>query len=73
MLLLLLGLLLALPLVLTTAFSHMVVVGIYAGLAHVVAFAWALLIITIIVRKHRIAEWRKARKSGTQKYSSQTA
>ena len=73
MLLVLLGLLLAiLPLVLTTAFSHLLVVSIYGGLAHVLALAWAVLIITIIVRKHRIAEWRKARKSGKKKHSSRT-
>lgn len=63
MILILLGLLLALlPLVLTTAFPHLLLVSIYAGLAHVLALAWAVLIITIILRRRRIAEWRNARK-----------
>ena len=63
MILILLGLLLALlPLVLTTAFPHLLLVSIYAGLAHVLALAWAVLIITIILRRRRIAEWRQARK-----------
>ena len=62
MILILLGLLLALlPLVLTTAFPHLLLVSIYAGLAHVLALAWAVLIITIILRRRRIAEWRHAR------------
>jgi len=68
MILILLGLLLAvLPLVLTTAFPHLVVVSIYAGLAHVLALIWAALIITVIVRRHRIAEWRQSRKLRNKK------
>lgn len=63
MLLVLLGLLLAvLPLVLTSAFPHLLVISIYAGLAHVLALVWAFLILVIIVRRHRIAEWRQSRK-----------
>ena len=73
MLLILLGLLLAiLPLVLTTALPHLVVVSIYAGLAHVLALAWAVLIITIIVRRHRIAEWRQARNMAKEKYQAES-
>lgn len=68
MLLILLGLLLALlPLALTSAFPHLLVISIYAGLAHVLALAWAFLILTIIVRRHRIAEWREARKLRNKK------
>ena len=68
MILILLGLLLALlPLVLTTAFPHLLLVSIYAGLAHVLALAWAILIITIILRRRRIAEWRQARKMRNKK------
>lgn len=63
MILIFLGLLLAvLPLTLTTAFPHLLVLSIYAGLAHVLALAWAFLMLTIIVRRHRIAEWRQSRK-----------
>lgn len=63
MILIFLGVLLALlPLVLTTAFPHLVVVSIYAGLAHLLALAWAVLILTIIARRQRIADWRAARK-----------
>ncbi|HWU83152.1 MAG TPA: hypothetical protein VN063_06650 [Methylophilaceae bacterium] len=63
MILIFFGLLLALlPLVLTTSFPHLVVVSVYAGLAHVLALAWAVLILTIIARRQRIADWRAARK-----------
>lgn len=68
MILIFLGLLLALlPLMLTTAFPHLVVVSIYAGLAHVLALAWAVLILTIIARRQRIADWRAARKLRNKK------
>jgi hypothetical protein len=68
MILILFGLLLALlPLALTTAFPHLMLVSIYAGLAHVLALAWAVLIITIILRRRRIAEWRHARKMRNKK------
>lgn len=68
MILIFLGLLLALlPLLLTTAFPHLVVVSIYAGLAHVLALAWAVLILTIIARRQRIADWRAARKLRNKK------
>jgi len=66
MILILLGLLLAvIPLVLTTAFPHLILVSIYAGLAHVLALLWAVLIITIIARRQRILEWRQSRKTRT--------
>jgi hypothetical protein len=47
---------------LTTAFPHLLVISIYAGLAHVLALAWAVLILTIIARRQRIADWRASRK-----------
>lgn len=63
MLLILLGLILALlPLMLTTAMPQLMIVSIYAGLAHLLALAWAMIIITAIVRRHRIAEWRASRR-----------
>ena len=63
MLLILLGLLLALlPLMLTTALPQLMIVSIYAGLAHLLALAWAMMIITAIVRRHRIAEWSASKK-----------
>lgn len=68
MILIFFGLLLALlPLVLTTAFPHLVVVSIYAGLAHVLALIWAILILTIIARRQRIADWRASRKLRNKK------
>ncbi len=63
MLLILLLLILALlPLVLTTALPQLLIVSIYAGLAKLLALAWAMMIIAVIVRRHRIAEWRAERK-----------
>ena len=63
MLLILLGLLVAiLPLVMTTAFPHLMVVSIYSSLVFLAALAWAVLVITIIARRQRIADWRMARK-----------
>lgn len=66
MLLILLALLLALlPLMLTTALPQLMIVSIYAGLAHLLALAWAMMIITAIVRRHRIAQWRASKKLST--------
>ena len=62
MVLILLVLLLALlPLLLTTALPQLMIVSIYAGLAHLAALAWAMMIISILVRRHRIAQWRAAK------------
>jgi len=62
MLLILLGLVLALlPIVLTSAFPHLVVVSIYAGLIPWLALGWAVFIIVILLRRKRIAEWRQNR------------
>ena len=63
MLLILLGLILALlPVILTTAFPHLIVISIYAGTLPWLALGWAALVITIIMRRQRIAEWREKRK-----------
>ena len=63
MLLILLGLILALlPIILTSAFPHLVVVSIYAGVVPWLAFAWAILFITFLLRRKRIAEWRESRR-----------
>lgn len=63
MLLILIGLILALlPLILTTAFPHLIVISIYAGLIPWIAIAWAVIGVTIILRRQRIAEWRENRK-----------
>ncbi len=63
MLLILLGLILALlPLILTTAFPHLIVISIYAGLIPWIAIAWAVIGVTMILRRQRIAEWRENRK-----------
>ena len=62
MLLILLGLILALlPIILTTAFQHLIVISIYAGILPWLAIAWAVIIIIILLRRQRIAEWRKNR------------
>jgi cobalamin biosynthesis protein CobD/CbiB len=67
MLLILLGLILALlPIILTSAFPHLVLVSIYAGIAPWLAFAWAMLIVAILLRRKRIAEWREARRMKKQ-------
>jgi hypothetical protein len=63
MLLILLGLILALlPLILTTAFPHLMVISIYAGLVPWIAITWAVIGVTIVLRRQRIAEWRENRK-----------
>jgi short subunit fatty acids transporter len=72
MILIFLVLLLALlPLVLTTSFPHLVVVSIYSGLAHLLAFGWAIMIIIILLRRRRIREWREARKLRKQARAEQ--
>jgi len=64
MLLILLGLILALlPIILTSAFPHLIVISIYAGVLPWLAIAWAVLIITIILRRQRTAEWRSNRRN----------
>ena len=63
MLLIFLALILAiLPLILTTAFPHLIVISIYAGTLPWLALGWAALVMTIIMRRQRIAEWRQKRK-----------
>lgn len=62
MLLILLGVILALlPIILTTAFPHLIVISIYAGILPWLAIAWAVIIIIILLRRQRIAEWRENR------------
>ena len=64
MLLILLGLILALlPIILTSAFPHLIVISIYDGILPWLPIAWAVLIITIILRRQRIAEWRSNRRN----------
>ena len=64
MLLILLGLILALlPIILTSSLPHLIVISIYAGILPWLAIAWAVLIITIILRRQRIAEWRSNRRN----------
>lgn len=68
MLIILLGLILALlPIILTTAFPHLVVISIYAGTLPWLALGWAIFVITIIMRRQRIAEWREKRKLNKKK------
>jgi hypothetical protein len=63
MLLILIGLILALlPLILTTAFPHLILISIYAGLVPWIAIAWAVIGVTMILRRQRIAEWRENRR-----------
>ncbi len=68
MLIILLGLILALlPIILTTAFPHLVVISVYAGVLPWLALGWAIFVITIIMRRQRIAEWREKRKLNKKK------
>lgn len=68
MLIILLGLILALlPLILTTAYPHLVVISIYAGTLPWFAIGWAAIVMTVVMRRQRIAEWRERRKRTKQK------
>jgi hypothetical protein len=68
MLLILLGLILALlPIILTSAYPHLMVLSIYAGVLPWLAIAWAALIISIIMRRERIAQWREKRRISKNK------
>lgn len=68
MLIILLGLILALlPFILTTAFPHLIVISIYAGTLPWLAIGWAALVMTIIMRRQRISEWRERRKCNNKK------
>ena len=63
MLLILLGLILALlPVILTTAFPNLIVISIYAGTLPWLALVLAIIVMTAIMRRQRIAEWREKRK-----------
>lgn len=63
MLIILLGLILVLlPVILTTAFPHLIVISIYAGTLPWLAIGWAVLVMTVIMRRQRIFEWREKRK-----------
>jgi hypothetical protein len=67
MLIILLGLILALlPLILTTAYPHLVVISIYAGMLPWLAIGWAAIVMTVVMRRQRIAEWRERRKRTKQ-------
>jgi hypothetical protein len=68
MLIILLGLILALlPFILTTAFPHLIVISIYAGTLPWLAIGWGALVMTIIMRRQRILEWREKRKRNNKK------
>ena len=51
-----------LPLLLTQAFPHLLMVSIYAGIFPWLAIAWAAFWITIAMRRQRIKEWQAQRK-----------
>ena len=60
MFLILLGLALtSLPLILSTSFSKIVVLSIYVAIGNLAFYGAAFVLITGLVRRHRIAEWRK--------------
>ena len=61
LLIFLLLLLASLPLAFTSAFPHLMLVSIYAGLAHVLALLWVTLLLMVAARRQRIADWRQAR------------
>lgn len=50
-----------LPLAVTQAFPHLLMVSIYAGIFPWLAIAWAAFWITIMLRRKRIREWRARR------------
>lgn len=67
MLIIFLGLILALlPLILTTAYPHLVVISIYAGMLPWLAIGWAAIVMTVVMRRQRIAEWREKRERSKQ-------
>ncbi len=47
-----------LPLALTQAFPHLLIISIYAGIFPWLALAWSAFWITILLRRRRIKEWR---------------
>lgn len=66
MMLILFGLLQALlPLILTTAFMHLIGVSIYAGAIPWIAIAWAAIGVTVILQRQRIINWSKKSKMQT--------
>lgn len=52
-----------LPIVLTQAFPHLLMISIYAGVFPWLAVAWVAIWITILLRRKRIREWRQRRKN----------
>ena len=61
LLILLLLLLALLPLAFTSAFPQLMLVSIYAGLAHLLALLWVTLLLIVAARRQRVAEWRQMR------------
>jgi hypothetical protein len=61
LLVLLLMLLALLPLAFTSAFSQLMLVSIYAGLAHILALLWVTLLLMVAARRQRVADWRRLR------------
>jgi hypothetical protein len=51
-----------LPLAVTQAFPHLLMVSIYAGVFPWLALAWAAFWITIVLRQKRIREWRNQKR-----------
>ncbi len=47
-----------LPLALTQAFPHLLIISIYAGIFPWLVLAWTAFWITIILRRCRIKQWR---------------
>ncbi|MPS49448.1 MULTISPECIES: hypothetical protein [Methylobacillus] len=62
-LILLATLIAVLPLAMTNTSSHVLLLSIYAGLAHLVSFIAIAALLRHIMRKQRIADWRKRRRS----------
>lgn len=59
MFLILLGLALAsLPLFFSSSFSKIVLLSFYAAIGNLVFYGVAFVLITTLVRRHRISEWR---------------
>ncbi|GAB7563685.1 hypothetical protein LG202_17240 [Methylobacillus methanolivorans] len=60
-LILLIALMALLPLVMTSALTHILLVSIYAGLAHLLTFMVITILLQYIMRWQQVAKWRARR------------
>lgn len=60
-LILLVALIVLSPLAMTNAFSHILLVSIYAGLAHLASFIAIAALLRHVMRRQQLANWRARR------------